>query len=253
MGQAILQGAIRAEVVEVGQILVVDTDEQRLSEVASIGCAVSDDASTSLSAGQIMLAVKPQVFNAVASVIAPLIEPKIVISIMAGLSSKVLRSALGDKARIIRVMPNTPCSVGAGMSAIALGEGAEQGDETLAVSIFKSLGKTTIVDESLMYAVTAVSGSGPAYVFMLAEEMQKAAMELGIDQTTARLLANQTIFGAGRMLCESNIDVATLRQAVTSPGGTTQAALEVMMNRDLPKIINDAIQAAHERGVELDQ
>ena len=253
MGQAILRGAIKAEVVEAGQVLVVDTDKQRRSEIEVIGCVATEDATGSLNADQIMLAVKPQVFDAVASDIAPLTEPKIVISIMAGLSSKVLRAGLGDNARIVRVMPNTPCSVGAGMSAIALGEGAEPGDEALAVSLFDALGKTTIVDESLMHAVTAISGSGPAYVFMLSEQMQNAAMDLGIDQTTAKLLVHQTIFGAGTMLCESDKDACDLRQAVTSPGGTTQAAIEIMMKRDLPMIINHAIHAAHQRGIELDQ
>jgi len=253
MGQAILRGAIRAEVVEAGQVLVVDTDKQRRSEIEVIGCAATEDATESLTAEQIMLAVKPQVFDGVASVIAPLKESKIVISIMAGLSSKVLHAALGENARIIRVMPNTPCSVGSGMTAIALGEGAKSGDEALAESLFKSLGEIAIVDESLMHAVTAVSGSGPAYVFLLAEQMQKAAIDLGIDQATAKLLAYQTIFGAGKMLCESSMNACDLRDAVTSPGGTTQAAIEVMMKRDLPMIFNHAIHAAHERGVQLDQ
>ncbi len=253
MGQAILRGAISSEVVKAEQILLVDTDPQRLSEVASIGCAVTDNAAESNKADQIMLAVKPQAFESVASVIAPLSESKIIISIMAGLSSKVLRAALGENARVVRVMPNTPCSVVAGMTAIAFGDGAEQGDEALAVSLFKSLGEIAIVDEKLMHAVTAVSGSGPAYVFMLAEQMQKAAMDLGIDQTTANLLAHQTVFGAGKMLTETGKDACDLRQAVTSPGGTTQAALELMMQRDLPQIINDAIHAAHARGVQLDQ
>lgn len=253
MGQAILRGAIKAEIIEAGKILVVEPDAQRRSEIKALGCAVSEDANESLSAEQIMLAVKPQVFESVASVIAPLIEPKIVISIMAGLSSKALRAALGDNARMVRIMPNTPCSVGAGMTAIALGEGARSGDEALAISLFESLGKVAIVDESLMHAVTAVSGSGPAYIFMLAEQMQKVAMDLGIDQATARLLVQQTILGAGRMLNESDKDAGELRQAVTSPGGTTQAAIEVMMKRDLPKIINHAINAAHQRGIELDQ
>lgn len=253
MGQAILRGAIKAEVIEAGQILVIEPDALRRSEIESLGCAVSEDASESINAQQIMLAVKPQVFDSVASTIAPLPEPKIVISIMAGLSSKVLRAALGENAQMIRVMPNTPCSVGAGMTAIALGDGSSQGDDALAMSLFESLGKIAIVEESLMHAVTAVSGSGPAYVFLLAEQMQRAAMELGIDKQTAKLLAHQTVLGAGKMLSESEIDASDLREAVTSPGGTTQAAIELMIDRKLPVIINDAIRAAHDRGLQLDQ
>ncbi len=154
---------------------------------------------------------------------------------------------------MVRVMPNTPCQVGAGMAAIALGAGARAGDEALAVAIFNALGKTAIVPEAQMHAVTAVSGGGPAYVFLLAEAMQQAAMGLGLDEPTARLLVRQTIYGAGKLLMETDEDAAVLRNAVTSPAGTTEAALSAMIKRDLPGIIVDGITAARNRGRVLDE
>ena len=139
------------------------------------------------------------------------------------------------------------------MAAVALGEGAVPGDEALAVALFDALGRTAMVDEALMHAVTAVSGSGPAYVFLLAEAMGKAAVGLGLDAETAELLVRQTVLGAARLLDESDEDAAALRRAVTSPGGTTEAALAVMLQRGLPDVICDAIAAARDRGRELDQ
>ncbi len=252
MGQAIVRGSIAAGIMKSGDVLVAEIDPMRRQELACLGCTTTEDPASAVGCEQIMLAVKPQVFTNIATVIGPLPEPKVVISIMAGLSSRVIRAALGEHARIVRVMPNTPCRIGAGMTAIALGQGANAGDEALAVAIFDSLGRTTIVDESLMHTVTAVSGSGPAYVFLLAEAMQQAAVDLGMDQATAQLLVNQTICGAGKLLVEADEDAAELRRVVTSPGGTTQAAMEVILRRDLPAIVREAIKAAHDRSAELD-
>jgi pyrroline-5-carboxylate reductase len=166
-------------------------------------------------------------------------------------TSAAVRAALGENARVVRVMPNTPCQIGAGMSAIALGEGASPGDETLARSLFESLGKVIAVDEHLMDAVTAVSGSGPAYVFLLAEAMEQAAVKIGLTMHDARILVSQTILGSARLLSESGQTADELRQAVTSPGGTTAAALEVMFERELPETMSLAITAARDRGREL--
>ncbi|MEE8154210.1 MAG: pyrroline-5-carboxylate reductase [Phycisphaerales bacterium] len=253
MGQAIVRGSIAAGLMKSGDVLVAEIDPMRRQELACLGCTTTEDPALAVGCEEIMLAVKPQVFSNIAKVIGPLREPKVVISIMAGLSSRVIRVALGEHAHIVRVMPNTPCRVGVGMAAIALGEGARPGDESLAVAVFDSLGETTMVDESLMHAVTAVSGSGPAYIFLLAEAMQQAAEELGLDRSTSQLLVKQTICGAGKLLVEADEDAAELRRVVTSPGGTTQAAMEEMLKRDLPAIVRDAIKAARDRSVELDQ
>ena len=253
MGQAIVRGSIARRLLASQEVLVVEIDPARRREVAQLGCATDGEASSAAGCGEILLAVKPQSFPAVAASLGPLPEPKVIISIMAGLSSRGIRDALGDCARVVRVMPNTPCRVGAGMAAICLGAGARPGDEALATALFGALGKTTTVDEAMMHAVTATSGSGPAYVFLLAEAMETAAVRLGLDAVTARLLARQTVLGAGKLLCESDLEAADLRGTVTSPGGTTEAAVAVMLKRGLPEVICDAITAARDRGRELEE
>ncbi len=253
MGQAIVRGSIARRLLALQEVLVVEIDPDRRREVARLGCPTASEASSVAGCGEILLAVKPQSFPAVAEALAPLLGPKVIISIMAGRSSRGIRDALGEGARVVRVMPNTPCGVGAGMAAICLGAGARPGDEALATALFGALGRTTTVDESMMHAVTATSGSGPAYVFLLAEAMETAAVRLGLDAATARLLTRQTVLGAGKLLCESDLEAADLRGAVTSPGGTTEAALAVMLDRELPRIIGDAITAARDRGRELER
>jgi pyrroline-5-carboxylate reductase len=150
-------------------------------------------------------------------------------------------------------MPNVACQIGAGMTAIALGTGAQSGDERLAVSIFSALGKTVMLDESLMHAATAVSGSGPAYIFLLAQAMEQAATELGIDAANARTMASQTALGAARLLVESDRGAADLRESVTSPGGTTAAAMDVFRRRQFTEMVIEALRAARDRGVSLDR
>ncbi|MCA9291237.1 MAG: pyrroline-5-carboxylate reductase [Phycisphaerales bacterium] len=253
MGQAILRGAIEAGLLTPDEVIAVDVDGRRRDEAAALGCRVSADPAEVVGATQCILAVKPQYFADVAAALRPLPSSRVVISIMAGLSSLSIRRALGDEARVVRVMPNTPCQVGAGMSAIALGAGASPGDEAFAASILGAIGRTVVVDESMMHAVTAVSGSGPAYVFLLAEAMTQAGEELGLDPAVARLLVQQTILGAGRLLVESDGDPSILRQAVTSRGGTTEAAIETMLDGELPQIVMKGVRAARDRGAALDR
>lgn len=253
MGQAIIRGAVAAGVFRANEIIVAEVDESRREQMAALGCAVTERAAGASDAPHIMLAVKPQSFASVADEMPALPAGTIVISIMAGLSSGAIRAGLGGACRVVRVMPNTPCQIGAGMSAIALGAGAQAGDDALARKLFEPIGKVVTVDESLMYAVTAVSGSGPAYVFLLAEAMEQAATELGIPPEEARTLVMQTILGAARLMDESDQLPRQLREAVTSPGGTTAAALKVMNEGGLPEIVADAITAARDRGRELDQ
>ncbi len=253
MGQAIVRGVIDAGVLPAGAVVVADVDVARRRELERLGCRVAADPAAVLEADEIMLAVKPQSFPDAAAAIGRLTEPKIVITIMAGLGSRAVRRALGPKARVVRVMPNTPCRVRKGMTAIAIGEGARPGDERLAREIFAALGATVQVNEASMHAMTAVSGSGPAYVFLLAEAMEAAGRAVGIEAPVAALLARRTVIGAAAMLEALDDEPADLRRAVTSPGGTTEAALSVMQDRDLAGIVGVAIAAARDRGVELDR
>ena len=251
MGSAIARGAVRSRIMPAESILLIDQHPDRLAPMAELGCLTASDPRRALEAEQVLLAVKPHHFAELAAELGPIDRAIVVVSIMAGLDSAGIRDALGDGARVIRTMPNTPCQLGEGMTGIAIGSGAEPGDERLARELFEALGRTALVEESLMHAVTAVSGSGPAYVYLLAELMQNAAAATGLDERTAHLLVVQTIIGAGRMLRESGASPEALRQVVTTPNGTTAAALDVFLDRDLPGTIVDAITAARDRGVAL--
>jgi len=251
IGSEVARGGIAARVLAPTELIVADLDPARREEIARLGCVMTDDARRTLEAEQVLLAVKPQQFSAVAERLGTLSRPTIVVTIMAGIPSSRIRKTLGEHARVVRAMPNTPCQVGEGMTGIALGAGAKPGDDALTHMLFESLGKTVTVAEEAMDAVTAVSGSGPAYVYLLAELMEKAAVELGFDEATAQMLVVQTVIGAGRMLRESAMDPLTLRQAVTTPGGTTAAAMDVLFGRDLPTTIVDALRAARDRGPTL--
>ncbi|MHC4142445.1 MAG: pyrroline-5-carboxylate reductase [Planctomycetota bacterium] len=251
MGQAIARGAITAHVLRPDEIMVAELDPGKRAELDKLGCPTSDDACSATECDQVLLAVKPQSFGEVAAAVAPLSKPTVVITIMAGLGTDRIRARLGEHARMIRAMPNTPCQLGEGMTGIALGEGAEVGDDKLAWHIFEALGRTAVLDESLMDAVTAVSGSGPAYVYLLAELMEEAARKIGLDEAAARLLVVQTIIGAGRMLRDTGLEPAALRRVVTTPGGTTAAAMDVITRQDLPRVFIEALTAARDRGAEL--
>jgi len=253
MGFAVLAGAVRQGVINASQCIVVEPDESRRQRAVDLGCAVAEEAKAARHCPTIVVAVKPQTFADAAASLGEMPGKTLVISVMAGLSSGAIRHALGGECRVVRVMPNTPCQIGAGMAAIALGEGAQPGDDALARQLFEPIGKVITIDEKHMYAVTAVSGSGPAYVFLLAEAMERAAAELGIPHDAARTLVKQTILGAARLMDESDQLPGKLREAVTSPGGTTAAALNVMNERGLPEIVVSAITAARDRGRELDR
>ncbi len=253
MGRAIIDGILDAHVIPAEELLVVDMNQTPRRELAERGCVTTDRPLDAITRDQMMLAVKPQSFPHLAGQIGTLTKPTVIITIMAGLHSSTIREALGENARVVRVMPNTPCRARAGMAAVALGEGAKPGDEELAMRIFESIGRAELVDESQMHAVTAVSGSGPAYVFLLAEAMQQAGVELGLDESTAAALARQTITGAGRLLAESSDSPAALREAVTSPGGTTEAAVNILLERGLPEMLAEAITAARDRSEALEQ
>ncbi|MGI9013478.1 MAG: pyrroline-5-carboxylate reductase [Phycisphaerales bacterium] len=252
MGSAIVRGAIDAGLVRPIRIVVVEPDDDRRDAMRALGCCVTGVPQLAIDADVLLLAIKPQKFAGVVAAIGHLQQPTLVLTVMAGLSSAVIRQAMGVHARVVRMMPNTPCRIRKGMTAIAKGEGARAADVDFAHRLMRELGEVVHIDESHMHAVTAVSGSGPAYVFLLAEAMEQAGVQIGLDGRTARLLAYQTVFGAGALLVDDPETTAdSLRNAVTSPGGTTAAALEVMFEKELPQIIAEAISSARDRGMEL--
>lgn len=202
----------------------------------------------------IVLAVKPQVLSSVAKSAAALIQQKkpLVVSIAAGISQQSLSRWLGADAAIVRCMPNTPALVLTGATALHANAKVTAEQRNLAENIMRSVGIALWVeDESELDAVTAVSGSGPAYYFLLMEAMEKAALELGLSEETARLLVQQTALGAAKIALESSESPEELRKRVTSPGGTTQRAIETFEQGGFTELVSKALHGARDRSIEM--
>lgn len=261
MAEAIVRSAIAAGILKPEQIIAADPSPERREVLASLGVtAVDANAEVVANARQVVLAVKPQAAaGPAAEVGANLRDHHVVISIMAGLSTARLAEMVragapaggeAKRLRLIRVMPNTPLMVGKGMAGVALGADAQPGDDELAMKLLAAGGEAVRVDEAALDAITAVSGSGPAYLFYLAEAMERAAGELGLGKH-ARLLVSQTLAGAAELLAQSDDDAATLRKKVASPGGTTEAALRTLDQHGVSDALVEAIHAAERRSREL--
>jgi pyrroline-5-carboxylate reductase len=202
----------------------------------------------------LVLAVKPQVMPAVATELASIRRPpaQLVVSIAAGITLGALRRWLGAQTPVVRVMPNQPALIGAGMAVLVAGEDVSDLQRAAATYVAGAAGQTAwITDESLMDAVTAVSGSGPAYLYLLMEMIEDSAVGLGLPRDTARLLTRQTALGAARVAADPAVDVAAMRASVTSPGGTTAAALGILDQANIRDIFRRALEAARDRGAEL--
>ena len=204
----------------------------------------------------ILMAVKPQVMDEVFAPLAALAGPDtLVLSIAAGRTIASFERHLAAGAPVVRAMPNTPAAIGRGITVCVANAQVSGGGRALAERLLSAVGEVAWVDrEALLDPVTAVSGSGPAYVFLLAECLEAAAIAQGLDAVLARRLARATVSGAGELLHRSDLDAAELRRNVTSPGGTTAAALDVLMGeRGLERLMGEAVAAATKRGRELSQ
>jgi pyrroline-5-carboxylate reductase len=252
MAEAIVAGILRQQVVEAGEVCVTDIDEARLdhfTEQYGVGRSI-DNAAAVAQADVVVLSVKPQIFPSVWPEIEAALKPDaLVVSIMAGIPSA--RIAAGKPIRVVRVMPNTPSLVGEGAAGIAAGEYAAEADLQVAGKLMGAVGSTVIVKEEEIDAVTALSGSGPAYVFYLLENMLAAAEQMGLAKDVARELALSTVSGAARLMRETGEDADALRNKVTSKGGTTAAAINTMMERGVGDSIVAALLAAQARSREL--
>ncbi len=205
-------------------------------------------------ADTLVLAVKPQVMREVCAEIGDAIgdERPLIVSIAAGIRLDQIAGWIGKPVPIVRCMPNTPALIGAGATGLIANARASAGERARAEALLGAAGRTAWIErEALMDTVTAVSGSGPAYFFLLVEALESAAIAQGLPPETARMLATQTCLGAGRMLVESGEAPSTLRQRVTSPGGTTAAALAAFEEGGLRELVETAVAAATERGREL--
>ena len=200
----------------------------------------------------IVMAVKPQQMHEAVDALAPQIATQLIISVAAGVRATDLSRWLGGYSRIVRTMPNTPALIGLGATGLAMLAGGTDADRKLAESIMQAVGQTVWVDdESQLDAVTALSGSGPAYVFRFIESMIAAGTGLGLSPEQSRQLALQTVSGAAQLACASSEPVALLRERVTSKGGTTAAALSVFEARGLDAVVAQAMGAARDRSAEL--
>lgn len=254
MAGALIRGLLRSGLYEPDELAASDTDTARLDALArEAGIRTHpDNPSLVRDCTALILAVKPQVLSGVLAEIREHVpENQLIISIAAGVPLSLIREALGKEPPLVRVMPNTPALIGRGMSALAPGRLAS--DEHMAVTqaVFQAVGRTTVVEEAMMNAVTAVSGSGPGYVFRIMEAMVSAGQGVGFDHKTAVDLVLQTMLGAAHLAAESQHGLTELREMVTSPGGTTAAGLAVMEERNLEEILIAAVRAARDRAVEL--
>ncbi|GAB4357359.1 MAG: pyrroline-5-carboxylate reductase [Oricola sp.] len=257
MGFAMLQGWLAAEMLDAGDVFVVEPNEALRERAAGLGVGVAADAGElpgSFDAGLVILAVKPQVMDAVLPAYRDLAaRGATFVSVAAGILIERYERILGETTPVIRVMPNTPAAVGAGMMVICANARTDR--ETLAFTrkLMAANGEVAVIDdEGLMDAVTAVSGSGPAYLFHMIEALTEAAKAAGLPDGIAELLAGQTIYGAAVYAKQSGVAPAKLREQVTSPNGTTAAALGVLMGDGrLTKLMTEAVAAARARSVEL--
>jgi len=251
-----LIGGLIADGWDPERIQVADSDKkqlERLSNRFSV-TTTTDNGKAADHADVIVLAVKPQNMKPVARELADRVarQHPLIISIAAGITETALRAWLGNDTAIVRTMPNTPAMVNSGATALFANPAVNDDQRSIAESILRAVGLAIwIDDESLMDAVTALSGSGPAYFFLFMEAMQSAGRELGLPEDAARLLALQTAFGAAKMALESTEDIASLRRRVTSPGGTTEQAINTFQQGNLDALVSKALQAAARRSREL--
>jgi len=242
-------GLAQHEHVQAGEPIAATRERFAKETGASAG---TDNRQVVKASDVVILAVKPQNMAVVLDDIRPAITAKhLVVSIAAGVSLGQLAKQLGEKTRLIRIMPNTPCLVGASASAYAAGPNATAEDIQLVDRLFKSVGLAIQLPEKLLDAVTGLSGSGPAYVFMMIEALSDGGVRMGLPRQEATLLAAQTLFGAAKMLLETGLHAGVLKDMVASPGGTTIAGLHELERGGLRGILMDAVEAATLRSEEL--
>jgi pyrroline-5-carboxylate reductase len=250
MGGAMLTGWLAGGLDATRVVVVEPSPSPEIKALSAKGIQLNPK--TAAAADTLVMAVKPQTFREAGPALKPFIGPStLVVSIMAGIPIAALEEVCRGKA--VRAMPNTPAAIGRGITVAVSAKNVSAAQRATADALLRAIGAVEWVDdESLMDAVTAVSGSGPAYVFLLAEELARAGVEAGLPAELATKLARDTVAGSGELLHRSELPSATLRQNVTSPGGTTAAALEVLMGEGgMQQLMIRAIAAATKRSKEL--
>jgi pyrroline-5-carboxylate reductase len=249
IGEALIEVLLRSGLSKESLFIAEKRQERRDEIITKYGASEIKDYG---SLDAILLAVKPQDFMTTLETISnSLSDSPLIVSFAAGIKIKSIEEKLGKGSRAIRVMPNTPMVMGRGMSAMSLGSAATSDDQNWVRGFLSKAGEVIVIDESLQDAVTATSGSGPAYYFAFAEAVVGAARRLGIAPEDAVTLASQTLIGAALMVEKSGKELKTLRENVTSPNGTTAAALKSFADSGLEELVYQAMKAAHDRSIEL--
>lgn len=252
MGELFVAGLLRGGDAP-QRVVISEKREERAQEISErYGVRALSPAEAVRDASTILILVKPQDMASLLAEIGPVVpNDALVVSLAAGARLETLEAAFGPGVACVRAMPNTPAVVDLGMLAISGGASCSPAQLDYVESLLSVVGKVVRVPEDLQDAVTATSGSGPAYVFLLVESMIDAAMDLGIDAQTARTLVTQTVIGAATMAARDDADAAELRRQVTSPNGTTAAALQTFEDGDFRGLVRSAMTAARDRGREL--
>ncbi|MEV7397603.1 pyrroline-5-carboxylate reductase [Aeromicrobium sp. NPDC092404] len=252
MGETLLSAILRSGHAP-GDVVISEKRDERAAELRdAYGVTVTGNAEAVAEADIVLLVVKPQDVSALLDEIAGSVRPEAtVVSLAAGITIATMTAALPDGVAVVRAMPNTPALVGEGMFGISPGAGVSAERVAVVEALLKSGGKVVVVDEALQDAVTAVSGSGPAYVFYLAEAMIAGGVQAGLDDATARTLTAQTLVGAAKLLAESDDTADELRRRVTSPNGTTHAAITTFDQHGVKDGLVAGVAAAAARSAEL--
>jgi pyrroline-5-carboxylate reductase len=253
MAEALLKGLIAAGATKPDLILVADISSDRLAYLhKTYDIVQKSNLDAAREAEIIILSIKPQTIERVLREISAVVDgKKLIISIAAGIALAKIEMSLKEGSRVVRVMPNAPALVLAAAAALAAGKNATNEDLALTQSIFNSVGRAVIVEEKLMDAVTGLSGSGPAYVFMIIDALSDAGVKAGLPRPLALELAAQTVFGSAKMVLETKEHPGKLRDMVTSPGGTTIEGLHELEKGKLRATIMNAVEAATARSKEL--
>jgi pyrroline-5-carboxylate reductase len=255
MAGALIRGFLSTGLYRADQIRASDVDAQKRQLLKRrLGIATTEDNVALVRESKVVvLAVKPQIMDGVLTEIRPVVTPRhLFVSIAAGVTTPRLEAGLGPQTRVVRVMPNTPALLGKGMAVVVAGANATQADQRLALKLMRAVGRAVAVDdECLMDPVTGLSGSGPAYIYLMAEAMIAGGIAAGLSEALAKELTLQTVTGAAAMLEETGETPQRLREMVTSPGGTTLAGLTELDRRGFVDAVAAAIVAATRRSVEL--
>jgi len=255
MAEALLGGLLAAKLTEPAELWATDPSEERRDLLKQrFGIHVGSDNHEAVRwADIVLLAVKPQVLDSMLHDVSSSLSGRLIISIAAGISIRYVADRLPAGARIVRVMPNAPAMVREGMSVLAFGPTVTDADKTVVRMMFESVGRVALLDEPLMDAVTGLSGSGPAYIFMAIEALADGGVKMGLPRAVAELLAAQTAVGAARTVLETGEHPGRLKDRVASPGGTTIAGLHQLEQGGLRASLMAAVRAATERARELGQ